>query len=107
MSSKTRVLVVEDEDPLRLALCDALRAEGFEVLEAADGEAGRTPACSKNSASPRRRHSNAWCAKHRMSSSRSTRTRSSSWSAACRSARASCVAISSRNRGSASWSRSA
>ncbi len=40
MSSKTRVLVVEDEDPLRLALCDALRAEGFEVLEAADGEAG-------------------------------------------------------------------
>jgi DNA-binding response OmpR family regulator len=40
MSPKTRVLVVEDEDPLRLALCDALRAEGFDVLEAADGEAG-------------------------------------------------------------------
>lgn len=37
---KTRILVVEDEDPLRLALCDALRAEGFDVLEAADGEAG-------------------------------------------------------------------
>jgi len=36
----TRILVVEDEEPLRLALCDALRAEGFEVLEAADGEAG-------------------------------------------------------------------
>ncbi len=36
----TRVLVIEDEDPLRLALCDALRAEGFEVSEAADGDAG-------------------------------------------------------------------
>ncbi|MBI5364779.1 MAG: response regulator transcription factor [Planctomycetes bacterium] len=35
-----RVLVVEDEEPLRLALCDALRAEGFDVLEAADGDAG-------------------------------------------------------------------
>ena len=36
----TRILVVEDEEPLRMALVDALRAEGFEVLEAADGEAG-------------------------------------------------------------------
>lgn len=35
-----RVLVIEDEEPLRLALCDALRAEGFEVLEAGDGERG-------------------------------------------------------------------
>ena len=35
-----RVLVVEDEEPLRLALCDALRAEGFDVLEAADGDEG-------------------------------------------------------------------
>ncbi len=35
-----RVLVIEDEEALRLALCDALRAEGFEVLEASDGEAG-------------------------------------------------------------------
>ncbi|MBL8862177.1 MAG: response regulator transcription factor [Planctomycetes bacterium] len=46
MSAKTRVLVVEDEEPLRLALCDALRAEGFEVLEAADGEAGLALALS-------------------------------------------------------------
>jgi DNA-binding response OmpR family regulator len=35
-----RVLVIEDEAPLRLALCDALRAEGFEVLEEHDGESG-------------------------------------------------------------------
>lgn len=35
-----RVLVVEDEEPLRLALSDALRAEGFDVLEAGDGEQG-------------------------------------------------------------------
>jgi DNA-binding response OmpR family regulator len=36
----TRILVVEDEETLRMALADALRAEGFEVLEAADGEHG-------------------------------------------------------------------
>ena len=36
----TRILVVEDEESLRMALVDALRAEGFEVLEAADGEQG-------------------------------------------------------------------
>ncbi len=35
-----RVLVVEDEAPLRMALRDALGAEGFEVLEASDGESG-------------------------------------------------------------------
>jgi two-component system, OmpR family, alkaline phosphatase synthesis response regulator PhoP len=34
------VLVVEDEDALRMALVDALRGEGLRVLEAADGEAG-------------------------------------------------------------------
>ncbi len=39
--SGERILVVEDEEPLRMALCDALRAEGFDVLEAADGELGR------------------------------------------------------------------
>jgi len=38
--SGTRILVIEDEDSLRMALGDALRAEGFEVLEAADGERG-------------------------------------------------------------------
>lgn len=34
-----RVLVVEDELPIRMALVDTLRAEGFEVLEAPDGGA--------------------------------------------------------------------
>ena len=38
--TRERILVIEDEDTLRMALGDALRAEGFEVLEAADGEAG-------------------------------------------------------------------
>ncbi len=40
MSERPRVLVIEDEPALRLALTDALGAEGFEVLEAADGERG-------------------------------------------------------------------
>ncbi len=35
-----RILVIEDEAPLRMALVDALSAEGFEVLEAGDGETG-------------------------------------------------------------------
>ena len=35
-----RILVIEDEEPLRMALCDALRSEGFEVSEAADGDEG-------------------------------------------------------------------
>ncbi len=36
----TRILVVEDEEPLRMALVDALRAESFSVIEAGDGELG-------------------------------------------------------------------
>jgi DNA-binding response OmpR family regulator len=39
-TAAVRVLVIEDEAPLRLALGDALRAEGFAVLEAEDGETG-------------------------------------------------------------------
>ncbi|MEW6074422.1 MAG: response regulator transcription factor [Planctomycetota bacterium] len=38
--SGARILVIEDEEPLRLALADALAAEGFSVLQAADGERG-------------------------------------------------------------------
>lgn len=36
----TRILIVEDEEPLRLALGDGLAAEGYDVLEAADGQRG-------------------------------------------------------------------
>ncbi len=35
-----RVLVIEDERPLRIVLEDILRAEGYRVLSAADGEEG-------------------------------------------------------------------
>ena len=40
MNDAIRILVIEDEDPLRMALVDALTAEGFVVQEAADGERG-------------------------------------------------------------------
>ena len=40
MNPRARILIVEDEDILRMALVDALEAEGFETLEAADGERG-------------------------------------------------------------------
>jgi DNA-binding response OmpR family regulator len=35
-----KILVVEDERPMRQALFDKLSRAGFQVLEAADGEAG-------------------------------------------------------------------
>jgi DNA-binding response OmpR family regulator len=35
-----RIVVVEDEQPIRRGVCDALRASGYEVAEAADGERG-------------------------------------------------------------------
>ncbi|MEM8713819.1 MAG: response regulator, partial [Planctomycetota bacterium] len=35
-----RILIVEDEDSIRMSVADALRAEGFEVLEAVDGITG-------------------------------------------------------------------
>ena len=35
-----RILIIEDETPLRIALMDRLAAEGYRVLIAADGEAG-------------------------------------------------------------------
>ena len=40
MSSTGRILVVEDERPMRTALADVLEAEGYRVLTAADGEEG-------------------------------------------------------------------
>ncbi len=36
----SRILIIEDERPMRLALQDCLEAEGHRVLVAADGEAG-------------------------------------------------------------------
>ncbi len=35
-----RILVIEDETPMRTALTDVLSAEGYRVLSAADGESG-------------------------------------------------------------------
>jgi DNA-binding response OmpR family regulator len=37
---KARIVVVEDEQPIRRGVADALRASGYEVAEAADGEEG-------------------------------------------------------------------
>jgi DNA-binding response OmpR family regulator len=42
-----RVLVVEDEAPMRMALEDILSANGYRVLTAADGEAGMALAVSE------------------------------------------------------------
>ena len=39
-SHSARILVVEDELPMRTALTDCLAAEGFRVIAAADGESG-------------------------------------------------------------------
>jgi DNA-binding response OmpR family regulator len=36
----SRVLVIEDEAPMRMALEDILKADGYRVLSAADGQAG-------------------------------------------------------------------
>lgn len=38
MTDKPRILVVDDEDPLRTVLSQELRGEGYEVETAADGE---------------------------------------------------------------------
>ena len=35
-----RVLVVEDDAAIRRGVCDALRFQGYEVVEAGDGRAG-------------------------------------------------------------------
>lgn len=35
-----RILIVEDELPMRTALKDCLESEGYRVLTAADGDAG-------------------------------------------------------------------
>lgn len=40
MNAASRILVVEDELPMRTALFDCLSSQGYRVLTAADGEAG-------------------------------------------------------------------
>src|SRR5262245_61167393 len=35
-----RIVVVEDEQPIRRGVADALRASGYDVVEAADGDRG-------------------------------------------------------------------
>lgn len=42
-----QILIIEDEDPIRMAVADALRSEGFQVLEAADGISGERLALSE------------------------------------------------------------
>src|SRR6266436_9358669 len=39
-TSMERILIIEDELPMRTALADVLQAEGYRVLSAADGESG-------------------------------------------------------------------
>jgi DNA-binding response OmpR family regulator len=39
-----RIVVIEDEHPIRRGICDALRASGYEVAEAADGVLGQIEA---------------------------------------------------------------
>ncbi len=40
MTEKKKVLIVEDEAPLRMALVDKFNLEGFDVLEAPNGRIG-------------------------------------------------------------------
>jgi len=40
MKTDARILIIEDELPMRTALADCLQAEGYRVLTAADGQAG-------------------------------------------------------------------
>jgi DNA-binding response OmpR family regulator len=40
MNSSPRILIIEDELPMRTALADVLVAEGYRVLSASDGESG-------------------------------------------------------------------
>jgi DNA-binding response OmpR family regulator len=44
----SRILIIEDELPMRTALQDCLEAEGYRVLAAADGDAGLTKALEEN-----------------------------------------------------------
>jgi DNA-binding response OmpR family regulator len=47
VNPKERILIVEDERPMRTALADALSAEGYRVMTAENGEAGLEKAVSE------------------------------------------------------------
>jgi len=42
-----RLLIIEDEAPMRTALVETLKAEGYRVLSAADGPSGLELACTE------------------------------------------------------------
>jgi DNA-binding response OmpR family regulator len=44
LMARRRILVVEDEEPIRRGVCDTLRMAGYDALEAADGVTGLTSA---------------------------------------------------------------
>jgi DNA-binding response OmpR family regulator len=46
-----RILIIEDELPMRTALKDVLEGEGYRVLTAADGQAGLDRAIAASPAS--------------------------------------------------------
>jgi CheY-like chemotaxis protein len=48
MTDKKRILVVEDEPGVVLALSDALKTEGFDVVTAKDGEEGLATALKEH-----------------------------------------------------------
>jgi len=47
VARKQRILVVEDDEPIRVGLVDALQAAGYRTVEAADGTAGREAALAE------------------------------------------------------------
>jgi len=48
LAKKQRILVVEDDAPIRMGLVDALDASGYETLEAGDGRAGLEAALAED-----------------------------------------------------------
>ena len=54
-----RILIVEDELPMRMALQDILEAEGYRVLTAADGAAGLEQALQREARPDPARHHDA------------------------------------------------
>jgi len=48
MEKKKKILIIEDEDAIRTALADVLKKDGFEVLSAPDGLAGRDTALKEH-----------------------------------------------------------